>query len=69
MQVLIHDRNSELKRKFIAKLLSTYSNNLALAFKQWRIVNSQQNILDQLGMEKKSLMIRMLNSFIEGGKE
>ncbi|CAD8109927.1 unnamed protein product [Paramecium primaurelia] len=57
-------KDAEVKEKCLVKLMSSFTNNLMIAFLKWKNYNKQQKISEKLGDEKKRFMLINLQRFI-----
>ncbi|CAD8210248.1 unnamed protein product [Paramecium octaurelia] len=58
-------KDAEIKEKCLIKLMSSFTNNLMIAFLKWKNYNKQQKISENLGDEKKKFMLLNLERFIK----
>ncbi|CAK64956.1 unnamed protein product (macronuclear) [Paramecium tetraurelia] len=58
-------KDAEVKEKCLVKLMSSFTNNLMIAFLKWKNYNKQQKISENLGDEKKKYMLLNLQRFIK----
>ncbi|CAD8124479.1 unnamed protein product [Paramecium sonneborni] len=58
-------KDAEMKEKCLVKLMSSFTNNLMIAFLKWKNYNKQQKISEQMGDEKRKFMLINLQRFIK----